>query len=696
MFRWIPYTFVRIAFFFVAGILCGIWFPDAIAENLARVTLVFLTALYLFLYLFSRLSRRTVFNPGWLGLSAIFLFGYVHLLSETASRDPRHFGHAPDEADFYEVVIASYPEEKARTWKQEARVTAVHAHGWQARRGQVVLYFSKSDFDEPFRYGDRLLIHGAPAKVNPPANPGEFDYRRFLNFRNIYHQHFLRDGQVRRLGNDPPSIVMKYAVEARQWATAVIEKYVNGDREQATASALVLGVTDGLDNELLDAYSATGSMHVLAVSGLHISILYMIIVWVLHPLRKTRAGRWVLAIAGLVLLWAYAFVTGLSPSVLRAVMMFSFIALARPTGQHTNIYNTLASSAFCLLLVDPFLVMSVGFQLSYLAVLAIVFIHPRLYRLWEAPGWFTDQIWKITSVSVAAQLGTFVLGLLYFHQFPNYFLISNLLVIPVSFVVLVSGVVLLAVSMVPFLGPVVGWVLTMSVKLLNGAVFAVESFPFNVTKDIHIDIFQCWALLGIVVSAILLLEFRRFRYLWVMFFLVVVFAALQWNHFRDAVAIRKLTVYSVYGHSAIDFFDRGHAWCLSDSALRVQPDKVGYHIQPNRMFCGIEEISLNAVPFAREVPGGMAVVWSGMKIARLMTRQHVLPAAEGFDLIVVSNNAVADFRAFAEQYQGTTIVLDSSNGYYYATKFMEVVAGAGTRVHSVLHEGAFELVISEE
>jgi competence protein ComEC len=543
----------------------------------------------------------------------------------------------------------------------------------------------------PFRYGDVLLIRGSPQIVQSPSNPGEFDYKRFLTFRNIYHQHFLKRGDVQLMKNDPPFIIMKYALEARQWADATLRKFVRGEREQAIASALVLGVTDGLDNELLNAYAATGAMHVLAVSGLHITIVYMILAWLLKPLLRLRSGPWILAAISLVVLWGYAFITGLSPSVLRAVTMFSFIALARPTGQSTNIYNTLAASAFCLLLFDPYLIMSVGFQLSYLAVLGIVYLQPPIYQMWEPRSYLLDEIWKITCVSIAAQISTFALGLLYFHQFPNYFLLSNLLVIPGSFLVLILGIVILVVAFVEIIAGLLGLLLTWLIKLLNIIVFTVEAFPFSLIENIHITTIGCWLLMSIMVSFILLLEFRRFQFQVAAFVFTLLFVSVQWQHFRERVNVQKITVYNVQGHSAIDFMDRGQVYFLTDSVLLNNADKLRFHIQPNRLASGIGKIfHEDQHPFIQSFDGGRVIRWKDQVLLQIVSKNFVLPQQIDPQLIVIGNNAVADLEPFTQLRHPVKIILDSSNSYFYCSRLMEQAKLKNLELHSVKHGGAYE------
>jgi competence protein ComEC len=696
MIRWTPYTFVRIVIFFGGGITLGVYYPDILPLYFFQILLVALVSLYLMAFFLFKFLTKAFFNLGFVALTTIFLAGYVHTLQQTESRDPHHFITLKEPIQFYEAMITKYSEEKERSWKVEAEVLNVYTTHWQNKKGKIILYFSKEEFKVPYRYGDVLLIRGNPQLVQKPSNPGEFDYKKFLAFRNIYHQHFLKAENVNLITNDSPNKIMKYALYARSWADETLKKFVGGEREQAIASALVLGVVDGLDNELLNAYAATGAMHVLAVSGLHISIIYMILLWMLKPLYKWGSGPWILAIISLCLLWGYAFITGLSPSVLRAVTMFSFVAIARPTYQSTNIYNTLAASAFCLLIFDPYMIMSVGFQLSYLAVLGIVYLQPALYRLWEPQLWLWDEVWKITSVSIAAQIATFGLGLLYFHQFPNYFLLSNLLVIPGSFLILIVGIVVLTVSVIPLLANMLGFLLMWLIKILNIIVFTVEAFPFSLIENIHITAFQCWLLMGITIAFILLFEYKRFYYSIVSLVFVMLFSLLQWHHFNQKINVQKITVYNVRGHCAIDLMDRGNTYFLTDLVFQLDTDKIRFHIRPNRLEAGIYAVSNgeNEV-FVRTIPGAELIRWRKMTIVHAIDKNLVLPSGFQPDWLVIGNNSVGDISKISSQLGHTKIILDSSNSFSFATRFLKKHKHLNVQVYSVLHEGAFEFTLEK-
>ncbi len=683
MIRWIPYTFVRTVLFFIGGILLGIKAPDFIPEVwCTAIAVCGLSVYFLFVFL-----RNRLLNPGWVALPLIFFFGYIHAVQQMESRDPGHLLKLTGSVSHYKAVVTRFAEERNNSWMTEARVLQIRDKTWVPAKGKILLYFSKRDFEKSFQYGDVLLIKGHPELPEAPANPGEFDYREYLALRNIYHQQFARAGEALKIGYEPPSALMAMAFRGREWSRATLKRFVHGEREQAIASALVLGVTDGLDDELLNAYSATGSMHILAVSGLHISILYFILLWVLSPFRRVPGGRWFVPITGLLIMWMYAFITGLSPSVLRAVVMFSFLAVARQWARSTNVYNTLAVSAFCLLLFDPFLIRSVGFQLSYLAVLGIVYLYPKILVLWEPGTRLGTEIWRILVVSIAAQAATFSLGLLYFHQFPNLFLLANVLVVPLSSLVLILGVLTLAVSFTPMAAVAVGFCLEMLIKFLNYIVFTLESVPFSRFDNVYITAWQCALLVLLLFAVLALFHYKKFKYLIASSLIVFSFVSLQWVHFSKDVDVAKITVYYIPGHSVVDLIDRGHTFFLADSVIRTDVQKIRYHINPNRLIAGVEKIR-GDFPNTRALKGCKVLTWNGETILYITGREFEVPDLS-VDLVIIGNNAVAGIGDLLGKVTFKKVVLDSSNSFFFASRFLEGSKLYKLEVYSVLHQGAF-------
>ena len=689
--HWIPFAMVRIAAFFISGILLCICFPDVLSQNPATVFLTIFTLLYFLIWFWLAWSPSIKLASGTLGLAAIFCAGYLNVLLKNESRQEDHLIHATEKITAYQVKLITPAEEKEKSIKRIARIQFVLTkNGWKSSSGKVNLYWPKTELVSKLDYGDILVIKGRPQELEPAYNPREFDFKHFLAFKNIYHQQFIRSGEWRLLKKSDDHGFLYYAHRARNWSVASIKRFISSPREQAIVVALVLGVTDGLDNELQNAYAASGAMHVLAVSGLHVSIIYGILLFFFRPLGKGVAGQWCIAIISLILLWAYAFITGLSPSVLRAVAMFSFVAIAKPVGRTTNIYNTLAASAFCLLLYDPYLVMSVGFQLSYLAVFGIVYMQRPLYQLWETKSAFMNWAWQISCVSIAAQIATFALGLLYFHQFPIYFLLSNLFVIPGSFVVLVGGILLLIVSPFAFIASWLGWALEWFVKILNEGIFLVEKLPLSLINSVYISGPQCLLLLLTISGTLLLIRFRKFQLVLLVLFCISLFSFISWHHLFTDVNTARWTVYRIRGHSAMEWTERGDSFFLTDSIFIHDNAKIKFHIQPGRLVNGVNHVRTSST-LPHQSNGLQFYQWNGKTFLFLKSKKFRLPKAVAVDYLVVSNNSIKSLKMIVSHINFKELILDSSNSFWYCDRLEIEARELNKSCYSVLKEGAFVL-----
>jgi len=690
MIRWIPYSFVRIVMFFIAGILLSVYVPG-LADG---ETIGWVCGMLIFVYIVSvyfRRKFRTTVLRGIVGIVIIFLAGYAHVFFRTASHRADHILNVPGTVMFYRAMITKPLEEKGKSWKVMAAIDRINVGDeWLPATGNVILYYPKKTVSTPFQYGDIVLVKGRPLLIPPPANPEEFNYSRFMRFKNVYHQHFVRGGGMMLLAHTTPNAIMKNAYRARAWCDATLKKYVTDAREQAIALALVLGVNDGLDSDLMTAYAGTGTLHVLSVSGLHVSIIYMIMLFLLQPVNRLRYGPIIIAIVSILALWSYAFITGLSPSVLRAVTMFSFVAVAKPWNRRANIFNTLAASALILLLLDPFLIMSLGFQLSYLAVAGIVYIQPNLFSLWHPDNRILLEIWKVTTVSVAAQLATFALGLLYFHQFPTYFLISNLLVIPESFGVLVTGLAVLAFSFATPVAGILGAILQFIVRVMNATVFTIDTFPASHVNDVYITTFQCVLLMFAIITLVLSLKQHRFTYALIGAASLTVFSGVQWIIFSKNISDHKLAVYSIRGHSAIDLIYSRHAYFFADTALLRDRRKIDFHIRPNRIINGVSAIQAGENAFFNTTFSGCKLMrCHGKNILFIDSRTFDCPAHMDVDYCIVANNAVDNITRISEKINVKIVILDGSNSPGLSETIITQAKNSEIAIHAVLQEGAF-------
>jgi competence protein ComEC len=691
MFRWAPIAMVRITAFLIIGIVAAIYFPKQFPTFLLPAIIAGLLLVYFGITVIQR-KQQFAIPLGFIGLLAVGLLGYQLVSIRTAASHPAHFMHSSDAIHYYVAVVRSVPIEKNKSWKVEADIKAIKSYQWKRSEGKVLLYVAKDSISLSWKFGDQIMVRGAPVQLSGPSNPGEFDYKRFLSFQNIYHQQFVRPNQVQWLSTAERKGFIFYSHQLRVWATEQINVYVHDPQARAIASALVLGVTDDLDDELLNAYAASGAMHVLAVSGLHVGIIYALLLFLLKPFSKFRGSVWLIAGVSLICLWGFAFVTGLTPSVLRAVTMFSFVALARPFAQRTNIYNTLAASAFALLLYNPYLIMSVGFQLSYLAVLGIVYLQRPIYSSWDVKTRVGDWVWQITCVSLAAQIATFSLGLLYFHQFPVYFLVSNLFVIPLSTAVLLAGIVLLSLSFIPIIAALLGKLLSVLIYLLNQTVFLTEQLPYSLISDVYITTLQCWLLMGVCLGVLWIFEWKSLYSLYGGVVCGVLFSIGQWKHYDLAVREEQWIVYAVNGHRAMDFISDRQTFFVADSALLADAKKIRFHIRPNRLIHGVRQIQSDTV-LSHKTTGLHVTLWHHRLIVHICRANETLPPMANADYVLVSHNAF-DYKNIRKEQIGM-IVLDGSNTRNYCNKLIKFAKQNQIPIHSVLHQGAFILTESK-
>lgn len=710
MIRWAPIPFVRITLFFLAGILLYIYREGNVP--LMREFTIGAGGLFLLFFFLNerRPSFRYVNLAGITGLLCVLGLGFLRTQVSTATSDPRHLLHQADTVSYYVGRVADYLVEKEQTSITTLELSqALVAGEWQPVTGLVRLTIRRDSAGLRPLYGDRLLIQGRPVPTRGPANPFQFDYRRYLAWRNIHHQHYVTSGRVVRLNGEPAFSLVAGSVVARRQMDRVLREKMTSHREYSIASALLLGVKDELDNDIRAAYANTGTMHVLAVSGLHVGIIFGFLNLFLLRFRRVPGYRFLSAGIILTVLTLYAYLTGLSPSVLRAVLMFSAVTIGTLLRRQKSTFNTLAFVALALLAYNPFYVMEVGFQLSFLAVLAIVYLQPRLYRLVQFENKALDWGWQLITLSVAAQLATFPLGLLYFNQFPAYFLFSNLLVVPWAGIVLHAGLVFLLVSGVPLLGEGAAWVFEWLVWLMNAFIRGIEGLPYSTLTGLTITNAQAWILYAAIGAAILFLQLRKLAWLLITCLLAAAFAAVSLRQNWHQAGENTFVVYSVRGKSALAFLEGEEATLLTGEKAFLTPSELQFHIWPHLWHSGIRTLHqkpggetgtpepASFPPVLKTPDGNRIYVWRGLKVLVLKNRLRFLPAQPvSLDLVVVQNNVPLRPEDLLSSYRSGMVILDPSNRPFYLRRTRQEFAAAGISVHSVPEQGAFVLRLRAE
>lgn len=339
----------------------------------------------------------------------------------------------------------------------------------------VVFFVQKGE--AKINVGDRLALNSALESIKNKGNPGEFDAEFFWESKKIDKIGFVSDQAFLKRGNSI-SFLEKWSLKSRDYLNKILEKHLRG-QELALAQALILGERSLLDQETINAFGNSGAMHVLAVSGLHIGIILQIILFLLQGFSKVLTRKKALVIA-LLLLWGYTMISGLSASVLRATFMFSVLAVAQLNGKNYNPINGLFFTGFVLLLINPYFIYDIGFQLSFLAMIGIFWFYKPIVKWWFIDNKWLRKVWEGTAVGLAAQILTVPLTLHYFHQFPNYFVLTNIGLMLSTGIILGIGMFVFAFSWLKFLGKFSVYLLMLALYFSLLFVYWIDELPGSV------------------------------------------------------------------------------------------------------------------------------------------------------------------------------------------------------------------------
>lgn len=378
-------------------------------------------------------------------------------------------------------------------------------------RGRVLLNIGRDTTSSIFKIDDVLLLKAPLEAVTPPLNPHQFDYKNHLKKQGIHHQIFINKGAYVFKKDWKRSSLRGLAANIRNKLIETLKQYDFKEDELAIMNALLLGQRQEISKELRDDYAKAGAIHILAVSGLHVGILLLIFSYVLKPIERVKRGKLFKTIIIILLLWFFALIAGLSASVVRAVTMFTFVAIAMVINRENSVLHSLVASAFFLLMIKPLFLFDVGFQLSYLAVFGIVWIQPKIYKAWKSKVKFVDKIWQLFTVSIAAQLGILPLSLYYFHQFPGLFLASNLIIVPFLGVILIGGIMIVLLALINALPAFLIRVYGSIISLMNDFIHYISEQERFLITDISFSGLLLFISYLVLFSFVLLITRKCYR-----------------------------------------------------------------------------------------------------------------------------------------------------------------------------------------
>ena len=429
---------------------------------------------------------------------AFFLWGGISVVHQRETVQYDWDG----EPAIYKGIVESVPEVRGKTFRAEVRVDVQRLSNgnWKRIDRNILLSWMPDSLSKPLACGDSVCFY---AKVSYPFSEKEltrFDYGDYLLRKSISGTALAYAGNWRCTGKPRSLSVSQLAKVCQQQVVDVYRSWGFDQDVQAVVSALTIGEKTDLTPELKAMYSAAGVSHVLALSGLHVGILSCILLWLFYPLTYLKHGRKILAFLVVCLLWLFAFISGLSSSVVRAVVMYSLYTFAsfcseeRFSGMHS-----LVLAAFLMLIYNPFFLFDISFQLSFTAVFSILAFYPLFSRWLCIKNCVLRYVWNTLSLSISAQLGTLPFILYYFGSFPTYFLLVNLVVVILAGGILMLTLVALCIASVPMVGSTVMTLLEWCTSVLNESTRWVQQLDGSQITSVYLSSSQACLLTAVII-----------------------------------------------------------------------------------------------------------------------------------------------------------------------------------------------------
>ena len=672
----INFTILKLTFYFIIGILLSKWinFSLNLSLNITICLLVIVGTCIL-------LIRSSLRKHSWLTIiiyTTIISTGYLTTRFHNSKQYKTHYTHLKsvhkDSTYTLQYKIIELLKPSLYHEKYIIKLQSLNGHFVS---GKLLLNVKKDTLPFTISIDDIYVSKTKLKPLNLPLNPHQFNYKKYLNKKNIYNQLSISKTNFLKIDSTKHSLV-GYASFLREMINKKLKTYHFSKDELAILNALLLGQRQDISKDIYKSYTKAGAIHILAVSGLHVGIILMLLHYLFRPLDYLNNGKVIKTITIVFLLWCYAFIAGLSPSVVRAVSMFTVFAIAMNLKRPTNIYNTVAISILFLLLFKPSLLFDVGFQMSYLAVLAIVTVEPMLNKLWKPKFKVLSFFWKTLTVTLAAQIGVVPISLFYFHQFPGLFFLSNLVIIPCLGIILGFGILVIVFALLNLLPNVIAILYGYIISLLNSFVNWIslqESFIF---QNISFNIFNVTFSYLLIVSVIRVLKLKTFTSLLILLVSILSFQGYlffekYWSN-KSSITIFHKSRHSIIGFQNDKALHLYHS--LSDSLIKNETAILNYKIGES-----IKSIKTDSLRNAYSFNEKTILIIDSLGI---YTIKHHKP-----DFILLRNSPKINLVRLIDSLHPELIISDGSNYRSYQERWHATCKAKKISFHQTSEKGAF-------
>ncbi len=579
----------------------------------------------------------------------------------------------PNQAQTFVAVCDDLPIEKEKFYKCSVKLLQVKTNiGYKNIKGQTICYIKKSLANKPLIAGQTFIFKSNSSDIVQPLNPNEFDYKNYLNFKNIYHTFFIDSLCYQTIPNQHNlSSIWQLGLHLKANVINTLRHANLSPDAFAICAALITGYDDEISKSTITAFSKTGTLHVLSVSGLHTGLIILLLNFLFNRFDKRKRYKFSRFIIITLSLWCFALLTGFSAPVLRAVIMFNLLGVGtlffRPSSK--NQINILLVSAFILLLFNPLYITDIGFLLSYFALFGLLYFQPKISNIWQPSNYILNLLWQSSSASLAATLSTLPITLYFFHQFPLWFLVCNIIVVPTTFVLLLLAFLL--VLKLNFVSVIINFLMLWLIKFIN--LFSQANSSIELIDFTPVDVLF---LTVVIITITLSLQKRSFSLVFTSLLLIITWQLICIFYSYESKTKSLISIYQLNKYSTV-------AVKNTHTVLVNQLDTSNYnfHIKPHFTSFNNPIIKVSNYNF---------INYKALHVL-LLTKPHHFPVVN-FKIVttlLVANN----FKLKEDYLQNFTnlnqIVVDGSNSNYSINKIEKLCRKFGYNFYNTKQTGAY-------
>ncbi|MBC7641743.1 MAG: ComEC family competence protein, partial [Flavobacterium sp.] len=629
-------------------------------------------------------ARKFDFQDNLFSYSAFivaFLIGITTQVCHTNLYQKNHYFNQIGSTETGHLMEISLKEKLKNSAFNDRFVANVLKFDNKNSTGRIIVNFRKDSlYNNNLIIGNRLKINASIYKNKSIKNPNQFDYGKYLENQNIYAQVYCNFSDV-KISPIIDKNIWYFTAKFRNQIIHNLQKNGFSKNELAVVVALILGQQQDISPEILQDYQLAGAVHILSVSGLHVGFILLFVGYLLKPFPNNKNWKTYKLLIVILSLWLFGFVAGLAPSVLRSVVMFSFVALGRYLGRGVNIYNTLLVSAFIILLFQPSFLFDVGFQLSYVSLFFIIWLQPLFASIWQPKSKIILFFWEIITVSFAAQIGAMGLSIYYFHQFPGLFFLTNLVILPAMGFILGYGVIVMLLAYFDVIPIFATKILEYSIWVLNQVIAWIASLEQFILRDISMNKTMLIGFYFMIFGVFMYFKKPNFNRLVAALITVVFFQISIFSSKYIYQSQSELVVFNINKNTIIaERFGKKTIIFANNSLLKIAKKN-----------SNIKQYLVGNFSNIKSKKQIQNLMFFGNKKILVMDSVAFLPKNLNPDVLIITNSPKLNLERFLTFCKPKTIVADASNFKTYINAWKNTCDKRNIYFHDTNEKGFFRL-----